>query len=336
MKRGVGIFVVAAAAFISAVEISGQAEEICADRGILLRIDSVTSRSNVIFGRVTVKRPKGSKKAPTVVIWLREGRSVQRATLDGSGPYCFEKSSAGGEIVVEVDGQQVGSRQIITNLPEQREDFEVSLSAAQPEAPPGVVSAKFNYQRNEKNAKLYEKALASSSEQKPEKAIEILAAIVKSDPADYIAAATLGSIYYRQKAYPEAERWFANAVATNPEYAPAWISLSQSQYAQKKYEAAITSCKTFLKLDPKSATGFYILGEAYLRTEKGNLAIETFNEAIKLDPIGMAQCHLILADLYDINGLKKLATKEFKAFLAKVPDHPEKKKIEQYIAANPE
>lgn len=294
------------------------------------------TRYRVVFGRISVKRPKGEKTPLTVVVSLREGSSTQRIAVDGSGAYCFEKTAAGGEVTVEINGQEAARRSIITNLPQQREDFEFSLKPTQPTAPPGVVTAKFAYQRNEKNAKLFERALKADAEQKPEKAIEYLSAIAHADPADHVTHATIGSIYYRQKKYSEAAIWFKRSVGANPEFTPAWISLSQSQYAQKEYEPAIESCKKVIKLDPNSAVAFYILGEAYLQTQKGNLAVDALNEAIRLDPVGMAECHLIIADLYDINGMKKLATKEYKEFLAKVPGHPEKKRFEQYIMNNPE
>lgn len=334
---GVLLFTIAIA--VLGREASAQQEEICSDRGIHTESESPLRRASsiqVVFGRITIKRPKGSGKAPSVVVWLREARSTQRFALDGSGSYCFEKSASGGEVTVDINGQQADRRSIVTNLPEQREDFEFNLSSTETQAPPGVVSAKFNYQRNSKNAKLYEKALRASADQQPEKAIEYLTSIVTDDGADYVANATLAFVYYRQKKYAEAETWFKRSGAINPEYSPAWLTLAQSQYALKEYEAAIESCKKLLKLEPRSAVGFYILGEAYLRTEKGNLAVEALNEAIKSDPIGMAECHLILADLYDINKLKKLATKEYKAFIAKVPNHPDKQRIEKYIADNPE
>lgn len=339
MKHRVGFLLVATAMLVLAGETIAQQEEICSDHGINTAVESPLRRNtavHVIFGRITVKRPKGSGKIASIVVWLREGRSNQRYAFDGSGSYCFEKSTVGGEITVDINGQQADSRPIITNVPEQREDFEFTLTPAEKPAPPGVVSAKFNYQRKEKNAKLYEKALRALAEQQPEKATEFLSAMVKDDPGDYVASATLGSIFYRQKDYAQAAIWFKRSVEVNPDFAPAWVSLSQSQYALKEYDAAIESCKKLIKLEPKSAVAFYIMGEAYLQTQKGNLAADALNEAIKLDPIGMAQCHLLLAELYDFNGLKKLATKEYKAFIAKIPDHPDKPRIEKYITDNPE
>ena len=50
----------------------------------------------------------------------------------------------------------------------------------------------------------------------------------------------------------------------------------------------------------------------------------------------MAECHLLLARLYDLAGAKNLATHEYKIFLTKIPDHPDKKKLEEYIKKNPE
>lgn len=335
MRCGFGLVLILVTTLLFSADANGQQEEICADRGIIPGIDSPARRFSVIFGRISIKRPKG-EKPPTVVVWLREGRSAQRLAFDGSGSYCFEKSALGGEITVDINGQQADRRTIITNIPEQREDFEFSMTSTKPAAPPGVVSAKFIYKRNEKNEKLFEKALRELAAQNYPKATEYLTTIINSDAADYVAAATLGAVYYRQRNYPEAEPWFRKAVQINDAYAPAWLSLAQSQYGQKKYLDTIESCQKLIKLEPTSAIAFYILGETYIRTEKGNQAVEALKEAIKHDPTGMAECHLILADLYDINGLKKLATKEYKAFIAKVPNHADKQRIEKYIADNPE
>ncbi|HEX6278961.1 MAG TPA: tetratricopeptide repeat protein [Pyrinomonadaceae bacterium] len=335
MKNGIRLLAIVIAVLAAVSNFQAQDEEICTDRGIIAGIETATNRFRVVFGRVTVRRPKDGSKPPTVVIWLREGRSTQRYVLEGSGTYCFEKSNLGGEITVDLNGQEEARRPIITSLPQQREDFEFTVAPARKEAPPGVISAKFPYERNGKNAKLFDRATNALAEEKPQKAIEYLTELLKADPADFGAAATIGSIYYRRKNYVEAENWFMRSVSIRPDFTPAWISLSQSQYAQQKYEAAIVSCKTVTRLDPNSAVAFYILGEAYLRTHKGNDAVKAFNEAIRLDPVVMAECHLILAELYDINGAKQLASKEYKEFLVKVPNHPQKDRFEQYIKDNP-
>ena len=78
-----------------------------------------------------------------------------------------------------------------------------------------------------------------------------------------------------------------------------------------------------------------LLGEAYLQARQGTLAVQALNDAIRLDPIGMAECHLQLAHLYELAGARQLAAKEYKTFLSKVPDHPDQKKLEKFIKDNP-
>ena len=76
------------------------------------------------------------------------------------------------------------------------------------------------------------------------------------------------------------------------------------------------------------------LGEAYLQMKKGSKAVGYLNEALKLDPIGMAEAHLRLAALYNGAGMKDKAAAEYELFLKKRPDFADRKKLEQYIAAN--
>ena len=50
----------------------------------------------------------------------------------------------------------------------------------------------------------------------------------------------------------------------------------------------------------------------------------------------MAECHLAVAHLYELAGAKQMATKEYKAFLKKVPDYADRKRLEKFIQDNPE
>jgi tetratricopeptide (TPR) repeat protein len=337
MNVAVRFLLILVASFALAHSARAQDEQICSELGIIVEMDAPRRRTFVVFGRVNVKRAAGEKKLPTVVVWLREGgRSTQRMSLEGSGNYCFRRSSTGGEITVEVDGQEAGRRTLLSNIPQQREDFDVRLAASTIELPPGVVSVKFNYPRNEKNSKLYGKAVKADTDGKPDKAIEFLTQIVSADPADYIAWGKIGSVYFQQKKFPEAGAAFKRSVEINAEFTPAWINLAQAQFLQKQFESAIESCKRAATLDPKAAMSFYILGHAYLQTRQGKPAIDALNEAIRLDPSGMTECHLILAHLYDINGAKRMASREYRIFLSKVPDHPDKARFEKYIKDNPE
>jgi Tfp pilus assembly protein PilF len=56
-------------------------------------------------------------------------------------------------------------------------------------------------------------------------------------------------------------------------------------------------------------------------------------KAIDLDPQGMAEVHLRLAWLYDSAGMKEKASREYRQFLDKRPDSPQRKRLEEYIEA---
>lgn len=103
---------------------------------------------------------------------------------------------------------------------------------------------------------------------------------------------------------------------------------------QKNFEAAISPLSAAVEVRGTSADANYYLGEAYLQIKKGSKAVGYLNEAIKLDPVGKAEAHLRLATLYNAVGMKDKAAAEYEAFLKKQPDHPNRKKFEQYIVQN--
>lgn len=146
----------------------------------------------------------------------------------------------------------------------------------------------------------------------------------------------MGSLYFEQKKLPDADAAFRRSLELKVEYTPAWITVGQLRVAQKQYDAAIEILKHAAELDPTSARAYQLLGEAYLLARKGSLGVEALNQAIKLDPVGMAECHLQLAHLYELANAKPMATREYKIFLTKVPNHPDRKKFEKFIKDNPE
>ena len=87
-------------------------------------------------------------------------------------------------------------------------------------------------------------------------------------------------------------------------------------------------------VDAASADANHLLGEAYLQNKKGSLAVGYLNKAIELAPVEKAELHLRLAALYNGAGLKDRAALEYKAFLSKVKDHPDRAKFEQYVKEN--
>jgi len=105
---------------------------------------------------------------------------------------------------------------------------------------------------------------------------------------------------------------------------------------QKRFPDAIELLKKATSLEQGTPLAHRLLGEAYLLTRQGTLGVASLNEALRLDPKGMAECHLMIAKLYDAAGDKISASREYRLFLVKVPDFKEREILERYIKENPE
>jgi tetratricopeptide (TPR) repeat protein len=109
------------------------------------------------------------------------------------------------------------------------------------------------------------------------------------------------------------------------------LNLGKLRLAQKNHDGAIDILSRAVETNQKSPDANYLLGEAYLGARKGSKAVGYLNQAILLDPVGKADVHLRLAALYKGAGLKDKAAAEYEMFLAKKPDYPDRKNLEQYI-----
>ena len=313
-----------------------QVNDICADSGNLPSLDSPFAHIPYVYGKINLVGFDPGAKLPYVIIIMAESsQNTNRLRVDKSGNYCFKVRGSGGTLIVELDGIEVARRTLPTLAnAQQREDFEIS--PAQKSAPPSVVSAKFSHPVNPKTIELYKKTVESESKKDSQKTIDYLKEIVSIDPEDFIALAKLGLLYQEKNLFTEAEVAFRKSLELKIEYTPAWINIGMMRVSQKQFEAAIEIFKHAIELDPTSARAFQLLGEAYLQAKKGTLGAEALNQAIKLDPIGMVECHLQLAHLYQLAGAKQMATKEYKIFLTKIPNYADKKKLEKFIKENPE
>ncbi len=118
------------------------------------------------------------------------------------------------------------------------------------------------------------------------------------------------------------------------DYFAALINLGKLYLSRKRLDDAILVLSNAVASNPTSAEARHYLGESYLQAKKGSLAVPQLNEAIRLAPAEKADLHLRLASLYDAAGMKAKAAAEYKMFLEKRPEHPEKKQLEKYIAEN--
>jgi cytochrome c-type biogenesis protein CcmH/NrfG len=198
----------------------------------------------------------------------------------------------------------------------------------------GTTSVADQYSRSAGTKPLYDKAQEAIKKDDNDQAISLLRQVVSADPKDFEAWTELGTAYFKKKKLDDAEKAYRSALEQRPAYIVALLNLGKLRISQKKYDGAIEALSQAVAAQPQSAEINYWLGEAYLQVKKGSKAVGYLNEAIRLDPAGMAEVHLRLATLYNAAGLKDRAAAEYEQFLAKKPDYPDKKKLEQYIQEN--
>ena len=158
--------------------------------------------------------------------------------------------------------------------------------------------------------------------------------LVTADPHDFPAWTELGTVNLFKQNYDESENAYRKSLTERPGFFLGQLNLGRLRLMRKNYEGAIEPLTAAVEIQATSADANYYLGEAYLQIKKGSKAVGYLYQAIKLDPIGKADAHLRLATLYNAVGLKDKAAIEYEEFLKKKPDHPDSKKLRDYITAN--
>ncbi|MFT3743966.1 MAG: tetratricopeptide repeat protein [Pyrinomonadaceae bacterium] len=334
MKRTILASALSAFAFLTLnYDLKAQTDELRAATGLPIQIGQ-----SVVFGKITLRKFNTNELKPTLNVVLLEGGSqLERVQPNDSGMYMFSKFPRGtATLVVELNNNEltrtvitVGATKVI------RQDFELDWSEAKRLGLTGVVSAKDSYQRSADGAKAFDAAMKHLKEKNLDKATAELKDVIAKDPKDYISWTELGTIYFKKDNLNDAEACHFKAIEQKKDYVVALLNLGKLYIAQKKADDAVLVLSNAVKDNADSADVQQYLGEAYLLAKKGSLAVTHLNEAIKLAPIEKAEVHLRLAALYDAAKLKDRASAEYKAFLAKKPDYPEKAQLEKYIAENP-
>lgn len=299
---------------------------------------------NMLFGDFTIDESRAEgKKAATfqVILYRLSGVSVSRQTVSNGGRYYISNVPNGEyELVVEMDGTEVTRQRIMINSPvksEIRQNIALEWRGSRVGSSTvnaGTVSIEDLYARSSDNKKLYEKATDALKKNDLDQAINLFTQVVNADARDYQAWNELGTAYFRKDKLSSAETALSKSLEAKPDYQLGLLNLGKVQFQRKNYETAIATLTKVIEKDPTSAQVNAMLGESYLQIKKGSQAVGYLNEAIRLDPQGMANLHLRLATLYHGAGLKDRAAAEYEAYLAKVPDHPNKDKMQKYIAEN--
>jgi Tfp pilus assembly protein PilF len=298
---------------------------------------------HTVFGdfKVDDSRTTGPKPQTFhVILYARGGSVVARVPVTINGRFRFNDVSNGEyTIVVEMENQEVARIPILLSSP-QKTDFRHDImlewkdDGGEKALPTRSVSAADFYRRSPENQKLYDMAQDALKKKDLGQAISLFEQLVGQDDQDFVAWTELGTAHFRKEETEEAERAYKRALEKRPDFFIALLNLGKVLMLQKQYEGAIEALEKAVKARPTSAEANHYLGESYLQIKKGSKAVGYLYEAIRLDPQGKADVHLRIAALYHGAGLKQKASIEYEQFLAKRPDYPDKKKLQQYIAEN--
>jgi tetratricopeptide (TPR) repeat protein len=259
--------------------------------------------------------------------------------VNAGSRYQFNNLAAGQyELVVLLDHEEV-ARMRVEILPVsagmERVQQDISLAwKGGGHSKPATVSAADSYKRTDANERLFVKAQEATNQKRYDDAITTLKDLVTADPHDFQAWAELGTVYLFKQNYEESENAYVKSTTERPEFFLAQLNLGRLRSLRKNFEGAIDPLSAAVNIQPKSADANYLLGEAYLQIKKGSKAVGYLNEAIKIDPVGKADAHLRLATLYNAVGMKDKAALEYEEFLKVKPNYPDRKKLQDYIAAN--
>lgn len=102
-----------------------------------------------------------------------------------------------------------------------------------------------------------QQAQASSSGQQAkvldEARVQQLTTILNSDPKNADAAVQLGNTYFDAERYPDAIKWYQQALSINPKNADASTDLGVSYYYSNRADDALKQFENSLRIDPKHA-----------------------------------------------------------------------------------
>ena len=296
---------------------------------------------HTLWGDVKVEEEKGAegKHLATldIILYTPDGRVSSRQRVAPGGRYRFINVRGGEyDIVVEVENTEVARMRVMLGAASPGSDFRQDIELAwKGGAPPrprnATVSAADVYDRPAASRPPFEKAQAALDRKDYAQAATLLKQVVDSDPGDFQAWTELGTAHLLAGKKDEAEQAYLRAAEARPTFFLAQMNLGRLRASQKRFEEAVEPLTRAVGAQPASAEANLLLGEAYLQLKKGSKAVPYLNEAARL---GEAGAHLRLATLYNAVGRKDLAAAEYEQFLAKQPNHPDRKKLEQYVKEN--
>jgi tetratricopeptide (TPR) repeat protein len=96
----------------------------------------------------------------------------------------------------------------------------------------------------------------------------------------------LGTIYYNQQNYREAERHYRRAIEIDSRYALAYFDLGNVLDETGRLNEAVEAYRTAILISPSYADAHYNLALAYERLRRSRKALPHWRAYVKMDPVG--------------------------------------------------
>ena len=116
-------------------------------------------------------------------------------------------------------------------------------------------------------------------------------AILLQKPDHAPACINLGTIFYNQRDFAEAERLYRRATEADPEYALAFFDLGNVLDEMQRLHDAIAAYSQAIALVPQYADAHYNLALAFERQGERRRALRHWMAYVRLDPVGPWAAH---------------------------------------------
>ncbi|MFQ6108435.1 MAG: sulfatase-like hydrolase/transferase [Candidatus Aminicenantales bacterium] len=143
-------------------------------------------------------------------------------------------------------------------------------------------------------------ARESSLKGELEKAKDIIVEVIQKDPEIIDAYFVLGNISFKEHNYPEAIRWFSEALERKPDYDFAALNIAVSYIEMDELGKAEKTLADYIQRFPADSVLYRTLGDINLKQEDYPEAIRYFEECLRVNPRsakahnGLARVYLIL------------------------------------------
>ena len=141
--------------------------------------------------------------------------------------------------------------------------------------------------RESQAAELFYEAVRMEDEQGlVGRVIELYQRAVELHPGHAAALINLGTIYYNQRQYLQAEQVYRRATEADPNYALAFFDLGNALDELQRLNEAIDAYKAAIRIIPRYADAHYNLALAYERIGEHRRALPHWMTYSRLDPSG--------------------------------------------------